>query len=177
MVRIPDSAVHRDKDSVVQSLARRYGTADVKDGVAAQESRWIESAGQHHGIAVSQIGQGEGGLNHRVGAVSDHKAMVGVLLNRLDNLLPVAVGKFERVFSHQRDQIHFNRHIKGLKDLHDLRVADLIITFGVEIDLIDGSAGGDKSDLHPRIITAGSRFLRVRPVFDPSGPAPGKPAS
>ena len=49
----------------------------------------------------------------------------------------------EAVLAHQRYDLEIDCDVHGVQNLADLWFANLIITFIVEIDLVDRAAGGD----------------------------------
>ena len=55
----------------------------------------------------------------------------------------VAVADVQAVLAQDRDHVEGERHAQLFQDAADLRLADLEIGLVVEIDLVDGAAGGD----------------------------------
>src|SRR5690606_11781060 len=52
-----------------------------------------------------------------------------------------------RILAQHRNHAEPERHPEFLQDLADLRLADLVVRLVVEVDLVDGAAGGDDEQL------------------------------
>src|SRR5690606_8835224 len=88
------------------------------------------------------------GLHHRVGAVGDHVALGGVLLDVAADRGAIGVGEVQAVLPEQRYDVVLEARQPLGQDVPDLRLADFVAAFLVEIDLVDGAAGGEESDEH-----------------------------
>ena len=65
----------------------------------------------------------------------------------------IFIRQIEAVFPKKRVHLIVNLHIHGSEDIRDLRVADLVITLGIEINLIDGSTSGQNMNGHDSVPT------------------------
>ena len=120
---------------------------DVELGVAAFESRRSERADEHDGL-FRNILQDLGGLYHRVGAVRDEYTAAGRRPHPLGDDGAVGIGQVEAVFAEEHLDGVFDGDMGSFEDLDDLRLAHLEDTPGVEVDLVDGAAGGEDLDVH-----------------------------
>ena len=73
-----------------------------------------------------------------------HQDMLGGLCgNGGANQFAVGVVDVQRILAQDWDHIEAKRHAQLAQNHADLRVTDLIVRLVVEIDLVDGAAGGD----------------------------------
>ncbi len=70
--------------------------------------------------------------------------------NPLGDERPVGVGHLEAVLVHQRLGADLERDARRAQDVDDERLADLVGALGVEVDLVDGAAGGEDLERHGR---------------------------
>ena len=77
--------------------------------------------------------------------------------------LAVGIGDVQRVLADDRDHVEAERDAELLEDAADLRLADLEVRLVVEVDLVDGAAGGDDAELVHRRMSPGVRGAIIRP--------------
>ena len=135
-------AVHGDIHTGLFTLHRAYGAANIEYGVTAGESRGLQRAGENNTF-ICNVCQGRRCGNHPIGAVGYEYTVLVTITGELANQFSICVCHIKAVFAHCRF------HCKGKADLHffkqltDHWLSNLIITLGVEVDFVDGAAGGD----------------------------------
>ena len=63
--------------------------------------------------------------------------------HRIADQFAVLRRQVQAVFAHQGIDFELESDLHGAKGLPDLRRADLVVAFVIEIDLVDGAAGRD----------------------------------
>src|SRR5690606_4778442 len=146
LLRVPDAAVHGDVDAFGQRLHRADRATDVELGIGAAEAGRAQRAGHDDGLAGNAAEHLAGG-DHRVGAVGDQHVAGRLCGDGGTDQFAVGIGDVQRIVEQDRDQVEAEGDTQLAKDYADLRIADLVVGFVVEIDLVDRATGGDDQEL------------------------------
>ncbi len=90
--------------------------------------------------------QGAPGLHHGVGAMGNNNLIAGTGQHPLANYLPIRFSHVETVFTHHFDDVQFQLQVRFCQKFAQGGIANLEAAFGVEVNFIDGAAGGKNFD-------------------------------
>ena len=146
-----DPSVHGEIDAVWLALEGSDGSADVEDGVGDPEAGGSHRSGQDDDFP-GKICEGFGSLGHGVGAVGDEDLTMGGVLTGLANFEAVLVGDFQAVLTEEGNQFVINVGSHVFENVGDDGVSNFELRCGIEVDLIDGAAGGQDEHDEGRLL-------------------------
>ena len=135
-----DTTVHGDVNSNRKYLSGCHSESDVELGVAVLETRRTVRADEHDRFVHDRI-QRTSRVDHCVGSMRDEDSVRRFVRHATDDLPAIIVIDFETVFHEKDFDVICEADIRGLKDLDDLRIPYLIRAPGIEVRLVNRTAG------------------------------------